>query len=309
MKSLTVLLPVYNRGSMTADFIVHLRELLGSSMNMQVVIFDDGSTDATINNAKQVMPDLTLINLDGKAYWGGAINAISDYIQLHAEDAVKDAYYLLANDDIRFPSKKALFAGLNATRIDSFACARSVLIPSINTENVTNVATNVTPGAPICYHQDKGIFLEATQNSPANVASTWAMLSTREAWSSNIKVPPSIPHYLSDYWFTYKLVKLGFNLRQPNEFICYVSEASTRNKLSEVKSKGICSKIRDRIESNLEVTSTSYAPAWIEFLSQKPISVIVRKKLLKLKLKAAIYILLNSLGLTDRRSIFSKKIR
>ena len=291
---------------MTADFIVHLRELLGSSMNMQVVIFDDGSTDATIKNAKQVMPDLTLINLDGKAYWGGAINAISDYIHLHNEDAAKDAYYLFANDDIRFRSKKALFAGLNATRIDSFACARSVLIPSINAESITSVATNITLGAPICYHQDRGIFLEATQNSPANVASTWAMLSTREAWSSNIKVPRSIPHYLSDYWFTYNLVKSGFNLRQPNEFVCYVSEASTRNKLSQAKPKGICSKIRDRIEINLEVTSTSYAPAWIEFLSQKPISTIVKIKLLKLKLKTAIYRLLNSSRLIERRNIFSR---
>ena len=300
MASLTVLLPVYNRGNMTADFIVHLRELLGSSMNMEVVIFDDGSTDETIKNAKQVMPGLTLINLDGKAYWGGAINAVSDYVQMHAKNPAKDAFYLLANDDIRFPSKNALFAGINAVTIDSFACARSVLIPAIDTESIANLTDTVTAEIPIHYHQEKGIFSRATQNSSANVASTWAMLSTREAWSSSIKVPRSIPHYLSDYWFTYNLVKLGFNLRQPNQFICYVSTGSTRNKPSAAKSIGIFSIVRNRIKSNFQVTSTSYAPAWIEFFSQEPISALVKIKLLKLKLKVFIFRLLMNFDFIGR---------
>jgi GT2 family glycosyltransferase len=286
---------------MTASFIVHLRELLGKSMGMQVVIFDDGSTDETIINATKAMPSLTLINLGGKAYWGGAINAVSHYIQTRVQDATEDVVYLLANDDIRFPSKDALFAGINAVSTDSLICARSVLTPSIDAKSIAIKSDKVTPEPPIYYDHNKGIFLKATQDSPANVSSTWAMLSTREAWCSNITIPQSIPHYLSDYWFTYNLVKLGFNLRQPKQFICYVSTASTRNKPSAAKPNDIFSKLRDRVKSNLQVTSTSYAPAWIEFLSQEPISTAVKRKLLKLKLKVAIYRLLSCFSIRNKR--------
>ena len=295
MTSLTVLLPVYNRGNMTASFITHLGELLAKSMSMKVVLFDDGSTDETINLAREVFPGLTLVRLDGKAYWGGAINAISDYMKQNADHTNDNEIYLLANDDIRFPSEHALFAGINAVSRDSFACARSILVPSIEAESIKSIATcNISFGSGVRYHQDKGIFSEATLNSPANVASTWAMLSTREAWGSDLKVPRSIPHYLSDYWFTYNLVKLGFNLRQPHQFTCYASLGSTRNKPTAAKSK--CNIIfdRDLVKRYLQATSPEYLPAWIEFLGQEPISSLVKRRLLKLRLKAIILTLLMS---------------
>lgn len=291
---------------MTADFIAHLGQLLGNSMNMKVVVFDDGSTDETIKFAQQIMPNLTVVSLDGNAYWGGAINAISDYIQQHADDHADDMLYLLANDDVRFPSKDALFAGINTTNRETFACARSAMIPDLSNESISRAtASNITLGPSLCYRQDKGAFLTATQNSPANVASTWAMFSTKAIWGSNLKVPQSIPHYLSDYWFTYNLTKLGYHLSQPNEFFCYVSEASTRNNPSAVNLKDIIPLVRDRIKRNLQVTSPGYGPAWIKFLSQEPISALVRKKLIILKAKGFIFRALRScFYLIDKLKIF-----
>ena len=48
------------------------RCLLGlKNQNYKFVIFDDASTDETINEAKKIIPNLVLLNGDGSSWWGG----------------------------------------------------------------------------------------------------------------------------------------------------------------------------------------------------------------------------------------------
>ena len=135
------------------------------------------------------------------------------------------------------------------------------------------------------YQQEEGVFLHSTPLMKANVASTWAMFSTREAWLAADIVPQSIPHYLSDYWLTYNLIRKGFELVQPPGFVCYASMASTRNNPHDNNKYNSLSGYLNNIISACDIKSPCYAPAWIEFLSQHPISTSVRKKIWKLRFK------------------------
>lgn len=280
--ALRVLLPVHNRGTLTANFVLHLNELLPDGINLSVVVFDDGCTDETLINVKRVWPSVEVVRLDGNAYWGGAINAISEYIK--SQPLSENSIYLLANDDIRFPSNSAFLAGLREVDEDALVCARGLLDPNLNLDSFGNIQqypSKKTKG--IHYNAKTGNFEKATFTKPVNVSDTYAMLTTRAAWLSAPKIPLTIPHYLSDYWFTYNLVHKGFRIVHPDEFICLVSTHSTRNKPGIRYSNWFKNKAQ-YLQSSLNKTSTSYFPAWIKFLSQKPIYPAVRIKILKLKL-------------------------
>lgn len=282
---LTVLLPVHNRGSLTASFVLHLSELLPDDMNLRVVIFDDGCTDETLANVKRIWPSVEIASLDGNAFWGGAINAIIDYIK--SRPLSEEGIYLLANDDIRFPSKSAFLAGLREVDRGSLICATEVRVQSLGQNSHDIIHQHRSSGTHgIHYNQETGNFENANMSKPVNVSSTYAMLSTKDPWLSAPAIPITIPHYLSDYWLTYKLGLLGFKIVHPDNFICLESAlTSRRGQVPIGEKKNWLSAKLDYLQSSLNKTSPSYLPAWIEFLSQKPISQAVRIKVLKLQLQ------------------------
>jgi GT2 family glycosyltransferase len=294
---LTVLLPVHNRGSLTADFILHLSKLLPEEIDLRVVIFDDGCTDETLIEVKRVWTNVEVVCLDGSAFWGGAINAISNYIRSRLSE---DSIYLLANDDVRFPSQSAFLAGLREVNKSALVCATELRVKSLNANSFDKLQLT-PPSAPRGIHYDHktGNFETASTVKPANVSSTFAMLTTKDVWLSAPAIPLTIPHYLSDYWLTYKLALLGYKIVHPNDFICLEYDVSSRrgNEPIGEKKNWLSAKI-DFLQSSLSKPSASYFPAWIEFLSQKPIYPSVRLKILKLKL----YLLIGSF-------LFRRKIR
>jgi hypothetical protein len=287
---LTVLLPVHNRGSLTANFIVHLIKVIPHRIHLKFVIFDDGCTDDTLLNIKKTLPSFHLVCLDGSAFWGGSINAIVNYIK--SSPSREDSLYLLANDDIRFPSSSALMAGLHAVERGALICAKGLLVDNLNDANLEKPNANLTPlSQGTHYNSKKGSFEQATSSKPVNVSETYAMLATKDVWLSGSTVPSTIPHYLSDYWFTYNLVLKGFRIVHPDNFICLVSTHTTRNKPGNIQ----CNWFKDKaryLQTSLNKTSTSYFPAWIEFLSKKPICLSVRIKILKLKINNYVAIFL-----------------
>jgi GT2 family glycosyltransferase len=279
---LTVLLPVHNRGSLTASFVLHLSELLPDRMYLRVIILDDGCTDDTLINLRRVWPSVEVLNLDGSAFWGGAINAIMDYIR--SRPLSEESVYLLANDDIRFPSKLAFLAGLCEVHRGALVCATGLLVQSLEDNSLGNIQQNLpTASQGIHYNSKTGNFEKATLSNPANVSSTYAMLATKDAWLSAEAIPITIPHYLSDYWLTYKLGLLGYKIVHPDNFVCLASAHTTRNNPTVEKKSWLKAKAY-YLQSSLNKSSTSYFPAWIEFWSQKPIHPFVRYRILKLKL-------------------------
>lgn len=267
--TLTLLLPVHNRGSTTAGFLQHFIKVLPTNINLKVVVFNDGCTDETVAMAKKAWPLTTVIELDGNAYWGGALNAVARYIQDEARTGANSDYYLLCNDDIRFPSQTNLVAGLEAVGERTLVCARGLLVDhaqiTSSTKYDSRLERKASPG--IHYNSSDGTFSPAMDKSCVNVASTWAMLTSQRPWLHAVNVPASIPHYLSDYWLTYNLNKLGFQIAHPDEFICMVSSKTTRNK-PRPRSGNWRRQTLIRMKYYISKTSPEYAPAWITFYSQ-----------------------------------------
>lgn len=265
---LVVFLPVHNRGSLTAEFISHLESDLYLPIQIRYVVLDDGCTDDTIVNIKLIRPQVEIIQLDGNAFWGGAINAVASYIRRFSLSTSNRVCYLLCNDDIRFISAAALNDAISRTSSNNVVCARLAerLDPKVSwTSLMINKRIDSQP--PIYYNYINGTFRPACQIHPPNVASTFAMLSTSDPWLSFGSVPSTIPHYLSDYWLTYHFFKAGFNLLLPEDFLCITFLSSTRN----LPTKQVQSSLKNLLLEYKRAatrTSTSYAPAWIRFYTQ-----------------------------------------
>ena len=282
---LVIFLPVHNRGSLTAEFITHVEEDIYLPMQTKYVVLDDGCTDDTISNIQLICPKVEIIQLDGNAFWGGAINAVATYIKQFRPTNTNRIFYLLCNDDIRFISAAALNDAISKTQRSTVVCARLVetLDPTVRWTNLM-IHKRIYSQPPIYYNCKKGLFRPARQMEAPNVSSTYAMLSTSDPWLSFGSVPTSIPHYLSDYWLTYHFYKAGFDLVLPDDFLCLTFITSTRN-LPTARPRSSIHELILEYKRAASRSSTSYAPAWITFYAQTiptlPVASAICKHLFK----------------------------
>ena len=280
---LLILLPVHNRGSLTSEFISHIINDLVINIDVHFIIFDDGCTDQTLEMIHRVCPRAHTITLCGNAFWGGSINAAVLFIRRYCDaNPDKRPLFMLCNDDIRFLSSYSLLHAISMISSDTVACARIVnTLPACLDKVDLSDDQQANIQSPIHYERTTGTFSASdTTSNPPNVSSTWALLATSDAWLSFGSIPPSIPHYLSDYWLTYNLHRSGFNLLFPETFLCVTSSLTTRN--SPLRpSENIISSIIRKLLSSANPCSPSYAPAWIAFYTQHAPTVEVTKKICK----------------------------
>jgi GT2 family glycosyltransferase len=91
---LIVTMACYNRKDKTLKCLRSLFTATKSTFRANVVLFDDNSSDGTIDAVNKEFPSVTIIRGNGEAYWGGGMNAAM------AEALVLDFdYLLLLNDD------------------------------------------------------------------------------------------------------------------------------------------------------------------------------------------------------------------
>lgn len=95
-KSLAVLLTVYNRRDKTIDCLSHLfAQEIPNEVQIDVYMVDDGCTDGTAVAAKELFPDVNIIQGDGSLYWNRGMWTAWD-----AASKRKDYdFYLWLNDD------------------------------------------------------------------------------------------------------------------------------------------------------------------------------------------------------------------
>lgn len=268
---------------MTAGFIKHVAKLLPPRLALEVVLFDDGCSDETIVIASRAWPEADVVTLNGHAFWGGSLNAIASYVQGKVSQGKASDYYMLCNDDIRFLDQKNILAGLKAVTDMALVCARGIMVSheDIINSDETPLRPEWKPEPAIHYSARNGRFIPASERQIVNVAPTRAMLTTPKPWLHAVAVPCSIPHYLSDYWLTYNLNKLGFQIAHPENFTCLVSSETTRNPQKAKTSNWLVLKLA-RIKGCITKTSPIYVPAWISFYRQDHLTVIKRLKILSL---------------------------
>lgn len=209
---LYVVLPVHNRVNITQSVIECIAKQ--TYENYKIILIDDGSTDGTADMVLSNLPDTVVIRGDGNLWWGGALQKGFEWLKKHASESDS---CLILNDDTIFED-------------DFFDIGISLL-----------ERTQKTLFCALCYSQqtsellDKGVnfdYKELTfnqaKNKNINCLSTRGLFLKHVDWQEIGGFHTIIlPHYLSDYEFTIRAYKMGFNLKVNKELKLSVNETTT----------------------------------------------------------------------------------
>jgi GT2 family glycosyltransferase len=277
-----VFLPVHNRSKTTSAFLIHLKSLVPTHISLRLWIIDDGCTDDTITSASAIIKPYAVIRLNGKAYWGGSINiminCIRDDLSIKNSNIVSNELVMLCNDDIRFPCSSFFDYFLRLDCSTVLCCSPFYVDYDPDDPSIPNIALDISLKSYYYYDPDTLSFCKTRNASLANVSPTHAIISRTNAWITSSLLPRSVPHYLSDYWLTHQMHKNGFSLRFPSDFVCFVAQASSRNRYGPKQgpsngydplvSCGLKSILKRKITSAYKLAdplSVGYPPAWHTF--------------------------------------------
>ena len=193
-----VLLPVHNRRACTERFV---RGLAAQSyINWHLILIDDGSSDGTSEMVREIVPSVTIVRGQGHWWWGGALQQGFKWLHQHSPDP--DDVVLIINDDTII-SPDFLAAGVAALR------PRSLLLAQLH---------DLATGAFV----ELGVFWDWRRLSccpvreigePINCFSTRGLfVRLRDFLEIGGFHPVLLPHYLSDYEFTMRAQRKGFDL-------------------------------------------------------------------------------------------------
>jgi len=84
----------YNRKDTSLKFLKTLLVANGMQPSDRIVVFDDGSTDGTVDEMIKFLPDIEILKGDGSFFWSKSMYKIHEYASIHGEDL------LMVNDDI-----------------------------------------------------------------------------------------------------------------------------------------------------------------------------------------------------------------
>ena len=205
--------PCHNRCSITMAFLESLQQCWPGTMPLVIHVLDDGSSDGTADAVRSRWPGIYLHQLDGRQFWGGALNAIQSLLANPVAlglDAEADPWVLVINDDIQFWSGSLEWALGLLPYFD-------VLAPAIE-----------GGWGRVAFDPTNGRFLEFPEPGVSNLATTMATFVRRSTWLQAEPVPKGIPHYLSDYWFTHSLSCKGFRVTTDRKYRVIIRKDTTR---------------------------------------------------------------------------------
>ena len=210
---LYIIVPIHNRKQITLKFIQNLLEQ--SFQNFHVVLIDDGSVDNSSEEVKQLLgTKVTIIYGDGNLWWAGSLQVAKN----HLEDSgiADDELILIMNDDTKFNSN-LLEVAINLKDSLDNAIVQAIAIREDNSKDMGHKA-------------DWGTFsfMPILDNEKVEVFSTRGLLmKKRTLMLIGNFYPRLIPHYLSDYEYTYRAYKKGIKLITNKDFYLYsMSESS-----------------------------------------------------------------------------------
>jgi GT2 family glycosyltransferase len=100
MKSLAIIMPVYNGLNFTKRALANLSEAIENVkkdiLTISLIVVDDGSTDGTSEFIRKEYPDTIIMKGDGSLWWSGGMN----YGARFACDEIRSDYIALWNNDI-----------------------------------------------------------------------------------------------------------------------------------------------------------------------------------------------------------------
>jgi GT2 family glycosyltransferase len=198
-ETIHILLPVHNRREITRRFVECLKAQTHG--NYHLILIDDGSTDGTAEMARDSIENLTVLRGSGDWWWAGSLQ--QGYLWLRAHSETWPNMLLIINDDTEF---------------DANFLARGVDL-LVGKERTLLLAH--------CYDRQNGEFIgsgvevdwrdmsfrEATAPERINCLSTRGLfLRVGDFLETGGFHPRLLPHYLSDYEFTIRAGRKGYQL-------------------------------------------------------------------------------------------------
>ena len=195
-----VLLPVHNRRPVTEQFVRGL--LAQTDRDFHLVLIDDGSTDGTAEGVTSLLPSTTVLRGSGSWWWAGSLRQGSLWLAkrgVTARDIV-----LIANDDTQFDPDFLSLGRASLGRED-----RRLLLAQLYDRETGSL---VEVGVRVRWNPLR--FQGVTDPDRVNCMSTRGLfLAARDFLALDSFHVWLLPHYLSDYAFTVRAVRLGYRLR------------------------------------------------------------------------------------------------
>lgn len=218
-----IILPIHNRRETTRLFIQGLSSQ--SYQNFSLVVIDDGSTDGSFEMIKEVIPAAIHIKGNGNWWWGGSLQ--QGYHWLRKNASLKDAI-LFMNDDSHI-DKDFLQTGIEILKDHSktllLAEAFSMQTNKLIDKGVVFDFKNYSIQMPKLEEEinclsTRGLFLQVSD------------LMELKGFRNIL-----LPHYYSDYEFTIRAKRKGFNLMVSYKLKLLMNEQSTGTEIINYKNR------------------------------------------------------------------------
>jgi len=222
-----VLLPVHNRRQSTLTFVKQLTAQTYKSWHL--LLLDDGSEDGSAEAVQELTSKVSVLQGDGRWWWAGALDYGFRWLKHHADDV--DDIVLIINDDTEI---EADFLANGVANL----CPRSLLLAQQYTAaNRRLVEVGVI--------MDWKRFIHATtlRRNAVNCQPTRGLFlrvgDLREIGGFH---PALLPHYQSDYEFTMRAQRKGFDLISHPMVRLFYDEAQTG--VHDLKNQGLLERLR-----------------------------------------------------------------
>lgn len=195
-----LLLPVHNRREITQGFIDCLANQQSSKTTLVVV--DDGSSDGTVAMIQERLPDAVILQGDGSWWWAGSLQRGLDWLD---QNGIGDGdIVLFMNDDSRFASD-FIARGVATLNANPGTLLQATIRCAKNGE-VVDQGYIFTP--------ESLTFRPITNGEKPNCLTTNGLFTR---WGDLKRVgdfhPRLLPHYLSDYEYTWRAGQQGLALQ------------------------------------------------------------------------------------------------
>ncbi|NTW58825.1 MAG: glycosyltransferase [Nitrospirae bacterium] len=204
--------------------------------NYHLLLIDDGSTDGTAAMVRAQIPSLTVITGTGNWWWGGSLH--QGYLWLRKNAASPTDIVLIINDDNEF-DPDFLEKAVEALR----SRPKTFLL-----SECFGRKTGQWIEAGIHVDWKQFTFEHASAGKPMNCMSTRGLFFRVEAFSIVGGFHPLLlPHYLSDYEFTYRAGQKGITLATDPSVRVRLDESTTGyNRVEDASLLGRLKKVFSR---------------------------------------------------------------
>lgn len=196
MEKLYILLPVHNRFAITQAFINRLQRQ--SFRDYHLVLIDDGSDDGTARMVQSKISNLSIVTGEGDWWWGGSLH--QGYLWLKKQNFTHNPSILIMNDDVGFASD-FLETGMQSIQ----KMPDSLLMAEYQQQGKVGRGTKID-WLKFKFHPIQN------QETPDCFCTNALFLQ----WHTFKKIggfyPDLLPHYISDYEFTYRAKRKGIRL-------------------------------------------------------------------------------------------------